>query len=78
MTMLEPKPGRNVARGVIFTSVMLVTGAGSLSAQQRGLRPADYYDLVTVSDVAVSPLGDLVAFTVTSVQEAENRRRREV
>lgn len=76
--MSAARPGRNVARGVIFTAVMLTITAGSLSAQQRGLRPEDYYDLVTVSDVAVSPLGDLVAFTVTSVQEAENRRRQEV
>lgn len=78
MTMPAPRPGRKAAPGVIVTAVMLLVAAGSLSAQQRGLRPTDYYDLVTVSDVAVSPLGDLVAFTVTSVQEAENRRRREV
>ena len=78
MTMSAAKRGRNVVGGVISTAVMLVVAAGSLSAQQRGLRPEDYYDLVTVSHVAVSPLGDLVAFTVTSVQEAENRRHREV
>ena len=48
------------------------------SAQQRGFQPADYYDLVNVGDVAVSPEGDLVAFTVTRILEEENRRLREV
>ncbi|MFV2007371.1 MAG: prolyl oligopeptidase family serine peptidase [Longimicrobiales bacterium] len=78
MTASVARQGRNAASGVIFTAVILAVAAGSISAQQRGLSPEDYYDLVTVSDVAVSPLGDLVAFTVTSVQEAENRRHREV
>ena len=47
-------------------------------AQTRGLVPADYYKGITVGDVAVSPDGRLVAFTVTTVIEAENRRHREV
>ena len=58
--------------------ILLVATPGPASAQQRGFQPADYYDLVTVGDVAVSPEGDLVAFTVTRVLEDENRRRREV
>ena len=58
--------------------VLLATMPGASSAQQRGLQPADYYDLVTVGDVAVSPEGDLVAFTVTRTLEEENRRRREI
>ena len=48
------------------------------SAQQRGFQPADYYDLVSVGDVVVSPEGDLVAFTMTRILEEENRRLREV
>ena len=51
---------------------------GHTSAQQRGLQPTDYYDLVTVGDVAVSPEGDRVAFTVTRILEDENRRVREI
>ena len=50
----------------------------STTAQQRGFQPADYYDLVTVGEVAVSPEGDLVAFTVTRTLEEENRRQREI
>jgi len=57
---------------------LLAAMPGPTSAQRRGLQPADYYDLITVGDVAVSPEGDLVAFTVTRVLEEENRRQREV
>jgi dipeptidyl aminopeptidase/acylaminoacyl peptidase len=58
--------------------VVLTATPGPSSAQQRGFEPADYYDLVTVGDVAISPEGDLVAFTVTRTLEDENRRRREI
>ncbi len=57
---------------------LLATVAAPTSAQQRGLQPTDYYDLVTIRDVAVSPEGDLVAFTVTRIVEDENRRLREI
>ena len=58
--------------------VRLAAMPGPASAQRRGLQPADYYDLVTVDEVAVSPEGDLVAFTVTRIVEEENRRQREI
>jgi len=48
------------------------------NGQQRGLIPEDYYHLVVPRDVRVSPGGDLVAFTVTTVDEAANRRHREI
>ncbi len=47
-------------------------------AQGRGLLPADYYREVGVGDVAISPDGALVAFTVTTIDEARNRRHREI
>jgi dipeptidyl aminopeptidase/acylaminoacyl peptidase len=58
--------------------ILLAAVPGPTSAQQRGFQPTDYYDLVGVSEVAVSPEGDLVAFTVTRTLEEENRRRREI
>lgn len=48
------------------------------TAQSRGYVPTDYYALVTVGSVAVSPSGALVAFEVTRVVEEENRRHREI
>ncbi|HTK28727.1 MAG TPA: S9 family peptidase [Vicinamibacterales bacterium] len=47
-------------------------------AQKRGFIATDYYKEVVPSDVAISPAGDMVAFTVTTVVEKENRRHREV
>jgi len=49
-----------------------------LSGQSRGFEPADYYDLVDLSDLAMAPLGDMVAFTVTRVVESENERHPEI
>jgi dipeptidyl aminopeptidase/acylaminoacyl peptidase len=49
-------------------------------AQQTGraFAPADWYRLTTVSNAALSPDGSQVAFTVTTVREADNRRHSEV
>lgn len=58
-----------------FAALLFVPTA---AAQQRGFLPQDYYRLVTPSDVQVSPAGDLVAFTVTTVVEEDNERHREV
>ena len=65
--------------GLLGTAwTLLAAMPAGTSAQRRGFQPADYYDLVTVGDVAVSPEGDLVAFTVTRTLEEENRRGREI
>ena len=48
------------------------------AAQQRGLMPTDFYSEISVSQVAMSPPGDLVAFTVTTIDEENNGRHREV
>jgi len=45
-----------------------------LAAQGRAFTPADWYRVTTVSAPAVSPDGRLVAFTVTTVKEADNKR----
>src|SRR5919202_1965173 len=57
--------------------------AGAARAQQpgrapRAFTPADWYRVTTVSQPAVSPDGRRVAFTVTTVREAENRRHSEI
>jgi len=62
----------------LWILVLFLNSPAFLGAQTRGLRPQDYYDLVTVSQVAVSPTGAFVAFTVTTVEEEENERHREI
>ncbi len=46
--------------------------------EPRGVMPAHYYQMTFVGDVALSPAGDRVAFTVTTVSEEENRRHRRI
>ena len=65
-------------RRAIGAILMVLSLAAPAAAQKRGLLPEDYYKEVTISDVAVSPSGTFVAFTVTTVVEKENRRHYEV
>jgi dipeptidyl aminopeptidase/acylaminoacyl peptidase len=50
----------------------------SAQGQVRGFQPADYFDLVSVSNVAMAPSGDRVAFSATFVVEEDNARRSEI
>ncbi|MEZ4585302.1 MAG: S9 family peptidase [Gemmatimonadales bacterium] len=56
----------------------LTLTAGALQAQGRAFAPEDWYRLATVSSPAISPDGQWVAFTVTTVREKENKRHSEV
>src|SRR5690349_6008372 len=49
-----------------------------LLAQGRAFTPNDWYRVTTLSAPAVSPDGRQVAFTVTTVRAAENKRHSEV
>ena len=51
---------------------------GLTAQSQRPFTPADWYRVTTLSAPAVSPDGRLVAFTVTTVKETDNRRHQEV
>ncbi|HAK54013.1 MAG TPA: hypothetical protein DCP38_00825, partial [Acidobacteria bacterium] len=56
----------------------LVAWPHAAAAQQRGLQPEDFYEEIGVSQTAISPAGDLVAFTVMTIVEEDNARHREV
>jgi len=51
-----------------------------LAAQQSGraFQPSDWYRVAQLSTPALSPDGSQVAFTVTTVQEAANKRHQEI
>lgn len=78
-------PERAQWRSAIWQQARLLAACGLFlslalpaAAQKRPLVPADYYRQVNVGEVAVAPSGELVAFTVTTVVEKENRRHREI
>ena len=62
---------------VVAAAAALILSPPGLDGQ-TGYAPELYYQLVGVGEVAVSPGGAYVAFTVTTVVEEENRRHREV
>ncbi|MFI5228002.1 MAG: S9 family peptidase [Gemmatimonadales bacterium] len=49
-----------------------------LSSTKHAFTPEDWYKLTTVSAPSLSPDGGKVAFTVTTVREAENKRHTEI
>src|SRR6267142_1149767 len=69
---------RLTLRQTLLVAVIALLVPALLQAQKRGLTVSDYYKQVVGGDVAMSPAGNLVAFTVTTVVEKENKRHREV
>lgn len=65
-----------------LAAVASLLAVSTVSAQrampQRAFQLADWYKLTTLSAPAMSPAGDRVAVTVTTVREAENKRHSEV
>ena len=64
-----------MARRMAFILFLSILGT-PLEVRDRGFQPEDYYEIVSVSDVAVPPSGEYVAFTVTTaVEQAPDDRR---
>ena len=64
-------------RSTHVLSLLIVSVASALPAQ-RAMQPNDWHRLTTLSQPAMSPDGRVVAFTVTTVNERENKRHQEV
>ena len=65
-------------RRIAILLALLAASTSASLAQSRGFQPQDYYRMTFVGDVQLSPNGDLVAFTVTTVNEEKNTRHREI
>lgn len=63
---------------LVAATVLLVAAPCGLQGQTRGIQPTDYYRMSFVGDVSLSPTAQHVAFTLTTVVEDENARRRSV
>ena len=75
--MRQHRKGTRVAPLVLVALVPAVVYAQQ-TPTRHAFTPADLYKVTQVGAPALSPDGDKVAFTVTTVKEAENRRHSEV
>ena len=46
--------------------VLVFSASEKLVGQQRGLEPSDYYDMVSVGDVEISPEVDQISISINS------------
>lgn len=67
----------SILRFSLFTIACSALLAFSANAQD-GIQSEDYYKTVFVSDTEISPNGDLIAFTKTTIDVDENSRHSEV
>ncbi|MGH9971409.1 MAG: S9 family peptidase [Pyrinomonadaceae bacterium] len=70
------KTMRIAARSLAFCTLILCLSALGVIAQQpsRGITPEDYYAFEFLSDPQISPDGKLIAYVVTRIDRAQNRR----
>ncbi len=66
------------SRALLLSFTLTATAAQAQQPAARAMTLRDWYRVTTVSQPAVSPDGQRVAFTVTTVREAENKRHQEV
>jgi len=71
-------PARRLALAIAALAIPSLVPAQQQPGAKRAFTPADWYKVTTLSAPAVSPDGRLVAVTVTTVKEAENKRHSEV
>src|SRR5688572_2912731 len=58
----------------LFPALVLLAGVAEAQSPKRAFTLKDWYRVTTVRQPAMSPDGKWVAFTVTTVREAENKR----
>src|SRR4029077_2512142 len=62
----------------LSVAVLSLVCAAPAMAQNRGATAEDYFAFETLGDPHFSPDGSTVAFTVTTIDQKQNRRRSEV
>ena len=69
---------RHPMSALVIGLFLLTSHVSPLPSQGRAFTPNDWYRVTTVGNPAVSPDGKQIAFTVTTVVAAENKRHSEV
>src|SRR5437016_14512789 len=59
---------------LILALQLILTSAPAAAQTQRGITPEDYFAFEFASDPNISPDGKLIAYVVTRVDRAQNRR----
>lgn len=59
---------------LIAALIICLAAAAAVGQAPRGITPEDYYSFEFVSDPNISPDGKLVAYVVTKIDRAQNRR----
>ena len=54
--------------------VCCCTAVSALSQTSRGITPEDYFAFEFINDANISPDGKLIAYVVTKIDRAQNRR----
>src|SRR6267142_2617546 len=58
----------------LVACLLLLAGVAAAQPSPRGITPEDYYSFEFISDPNISPDGKLVAYVLTKVDRAQNRR----
>jgi dipeptidyl aminopeptidase/acylaminoacyl peptidase len=58
----------------LVACLIILTGVAIAQQSPRGITPEDYYSFEFISDPNISPDGKLVAYVVTKIDRAQNRR----
>ncbi len=62
----------------VFALILCLSAVTAVAQTPRGITPEDYYSFEFASDPQISPDGKLVAYTLTKVDRAQNRRNASV
>jgi dipeptidyl aminopeptidase/acylaminoacyl peptidase len=65
----------NTMLRLVAAALLLVASAAPIAAQSRGVTAEDYFAFETLGDPRFSPDGSTIAFTVTTIDQGQNRRR---
>jgi dipeptidyl aminopeptidase/acylaminoacyl peptidase len=71
---MKGSPGKVSISALVLCLCILAITAGAQENSQRGITAEDYYSFEFVTDPHISPDGKLVAYVVTKIDRAQNRR----